>query len=228
MPKIKISYTILFILLFVFVTNKNCAQTDEEAPQKKIAERKDRIGFDVNYDAWLNAPKGIKQKIQSPGVNFYLMWDYPFGYGPMSVAFGLGLSSHNVHSNGQITYTIDGKYTSMEPIITPYKKNKLSCNYIEIPIELRIRTKGESSFKLAIGAKIGYAYNIHTKVIDNDGKRKIYDIKNIEPLRYGPVFRIGYNKFNVNAFYSLSPLFKKGKGEPYIVQYSVGLGILLY
>lgn len=228
MIKIKTTYCFFFLFFLFCGINKSIAQTQEEVPQKKIAERKDRIGFDVNYDAWLNAPAAIKQKIKSPGVNFYLMWDYPFGYGPMSVAFGLGLSSHNVHTNGQISYSIDGKYTSLTPITVPYKTNKLSCNYIEIPVELRIRTRGEKSFKLAIGAKIGYAYNVHTKVIDDDGKRKIYGIKNVDPLRYGPIFRIGYNKFNVNAFYSLSTLFMKGKGEPNIVQYSIGLGILIY
>lgn len=219
---------IQYIIFSALIASQAIAQTEEEQETKKIAERKDRIGFDINYDAWLNTPKDIKQKIVSPGVNFYLMWDYPFGYGPMSVAFGLGVSSHNVHSNAQITYSIDGKYTSLDPMVFSYKKNKLSCNYIEVPVELRIRTKGENSFKLAIGGKIGYGYNIHTKIIDNDGKRKIYDIKNIDPLRYGPIFRIGYNYININAFYSLSTLFKKGRGEPDIIPYSVGIGILFY
>jgi len=219
-----LKHHILFV--FVFLFSNSIAQDD--AITKKIAERKDRIVFDVNYDAWLNTPKDIKQKVVSPGVNFYLMWDYPFGYGPMSFAFGLGLSSHNVHSNAQMVYSIDGEYTSLTAFSTPYKKNKLSCNYIEVPIELRLRTRGEKSFKMAIGAKVGYAYNIHTKIIDDDGKRKMYDIKNINPLRYGPIFRIGYNKWNVNAFYSLSELFLKDKGTPKLVQYSIGIGLILY
>jgi hypothetical protein len=200
----------------------------EEVPVKKISEPKDRIIFDINYDGWLNTPAGIKQKPQSPGVNFYCMYDYPFGYGPFSVAFGLGLSSHNVHSNASFSYSIDGKYTSLLPFTIPYKLNKLSCNYLEIPLELRLRTHGKNSFKMAVGAKIGYAYNIHTKIIDADGKRKNYNIKNIDPLRYGVLFRIGYNKFNLQGFYSLTALFKKGKGEPDMIPYSVGIGILLH
>ena len=200
---------------------------DEEHP-KKIADSKDRIVFDVNYDAWLNAPPGIKQIPRSPGVNIYLMWDYPFGHGPLSVAFGAGLSSHDVSSNAQIIYSLDGKYTSLVPLVTPYKINKLSCNYVEIPLELRIRTRGKNSFKMAVGAKGGYAYNIHTKIVDNDGKRKIYDIKNVDPLRYGVTFRIGYNKFDLQGFYSLSQLFLAGKGEPNMIPYSIGVGILLY
>jgi hypothetical protein len=220
------------ILLFYTIgtfgqTRDSVAVAGEDQP-KKIASPKDHIVFDVNYDAWLNSPPNIKQEPKSPGVNFYLMWDYPVGYGPFSIAVGAGLSSYNVHSNAQIVYSINGSYTNLIPLTTTYKVNKISFNYFEIPVELRMRTRGEKSFKMAVGAKIGYAYNIHTKRNDADGKIKNYSIKNTDPLRYGITFRIGYNRINLEGFYALSELFKKGKGEPKMIPYSVGLGILLY
>ena len=180
---------------------------DDEHP-RKIADPKDRIVLDCNYDTYLHLPDGINEKPLSLGLNAYLMWDYPIGYGPFSIAFGLGLSAHNVHTNGRITYSLDGKYTSFVPITTPFKTNKLSFNYIEVPLELRIRTRGEKSFKFTVGGKIGYAYNIHTKYEDSDGKIKVYKIKNIEDFRYGLTGRIGYNKYTLQAFYSLSEIFK--------------------
>lgn len=200
---------------------------DEEHP-RKIASAKDRIVFDLNYDAWTKTPDSIHQEFRSPGFNAYLMWDYPFGYGPFSIAFGAGLSTHAVQHNGDFSYSADGSYTSIVPRTMGYKVNKLVCDYVEVPVELRIRTRSEHSFKLAVGGKIGYAYSIHTKVDDAYGKRKIYRIKNVDPLRYGVTFRIGYNKFDLQAFYSLSELFKKGHGESGMVAYSVGLGILLF
>lgn len=189
---------------------------------------KDRIVLDVNYDAWTKAPGGVVQQFRSPGFNLYLIWDYPVGYGPFSLAIGGGLSTHTVQSNAAVMYNLDGSYTSLVPRTTHYTVNKLVLNYAEVPLEIRLRTKGAHSFKMAVGGKVGYAYSIHTKIDDDDGKRKIYRIKNVDPLRYGITARIGYNKFNVQGFYALSELFKKGKGEPGMVQYSIGLGILLY
>ncbi len=225
----------IFLYIFLFTSTTLFSQkspsgsyTLEEAPQKKIKERKDRIVVDFSYDGWKELPSGIQQKPYSLGGNAYLMWDYPFGYGPLSVAFGAGFSTHNVHSNGEITYSIDGKYTSLLALTRPYKRNKLSCNYVEIPLELRIRTGANShGFKLSIGGRIGYMYNAHTKVIDDDGKRKVYWIKNLNPWRYGVTFRIGYDKYTIQGFYALSELFDKGKG-PKMVPYSIGVGLLLY
>jgi hypothetical protein len=224
---------IAVILLLFSSSNILFAQTDatknatEENP-KKIKERKDRIVIDFGYDAWTKLPQGITQKPYSLGGNAYLIWDYPFGYGPFSVAFGIGLSTHNVHSNGKITYSIDGKYTTFEPITHPYRRNKLSCNYVEVPLELRIRTGNGHKFKLAVGGKIGYMYSAHTKEMDDDGKRKIYWIKNLNPIRYGVTFRIGYDKYMFQGFYALSELFLDGRGEKGMVPYSIGVGMLLY
>ena len=201
----------------------------EEPEPKKIADPKDRIVVDFSYDSFTHLPNGISQKPYSLGGNVYFMWDYPVGHGPISLAFGAGFSTHDVHTNGKIIYSTDGKYTSIVPLTTTkYNTNKLSCNYFEIPLELRIRTRGDHDFLVYIGFKGGYAYNVHTKYEDADGKMKVYKIKNINPLRYGPTFRIGYDQFNLQAFYSLSELFYKGHGEPGMSPFSVGIGLLLY
>lgn len=220
-----------FFILFLLIGSSSFAQTKDstgEKPPKKIADPKDHIVVDFSFDSYRNWPDGITQKPYSLGGNAYLMWDYPFGYGPFSVAVGAGFSTHDVHTNGQITYTIDGKYTTFEPLTVKYSTNKFSMNYMEIPVELRLRTRGQKSFKLTIGGKIGYAYNVHTKYADEDGKIKVYRIKNIDPIRYGVTFRVGYNKFNLQGFYALSEIFKKGRGEPGMIPFSVGIGLLLY
>jgi len=214
-------------IVFLLIELTSFAQKEEQPP-KKIADPKDRIVVDFSYDSFMHLPSGISQKPYSLGGNIFFMWDYPFGYGPLSVAFGAGFSTHDVHTNGKIVYSIDGKYTSFVPITTKYNTNKLSSNYVEIPVELRMRTKGDHDFLIYIGFKGGYAYNVHTKYQDADGKVKVYGIKNINPWRYGPTFRIGYDQFNLQAFYSLSEIFYKGHGEPGMSPFSVGIGLLLY
>lgn len=227
----KVNFQTVLFMFFLFLGSIAFAQTKdsivEKAP-KKIADPKDHIVVDFSFDSYRNWPDGITQKPYSLGGNAYLMWDYPFGYGPFSVAVGAGFSTHDVHTNGQITYSIDGKYTTFVPLTVKYSTNKFSMNYIEIPVELRLRTRGEKSFKMTIGGKVGYAYNVHTKYADEDGKVKVYRIKNIDPLRYGVTLRIGYNKFNLQGFYALSEIFKKGRGEPGMVPFSFGIGMLLY
>ncbi|MCE3278986.1 MAG: hypothetical protein K0S44_1177 [Bacteroidetes bacterium] len=219
------SYSIIFFLIFSL---NLLAQTEPETVRKKILDPKDRILVDFNYDSFTHFPAKIAQKAYSLGGNVYFMWDYPFGYGPFSIAFGAGFSTHDVHTNGKIVYSLDGKYTSFEPIYNTYNTNKLSLNYFEIPVELRIRTRGNHNFKLCIGGKGGYAFNVHTKYEDAEGKIKVYKIKNINLWRYGATFRIGYDRYNIQVFYALSELFVKGKGEPGMVPFSAGIGLLLY
>jgi hypothetical protein len=223
------------IILFFFFAGTAFAQTDSipkkeqsEEPKKKILDPKDRIIVDFSFDGFTHLPERIAQKAYSLGGNVYFMWDYPFGYGPFSVGFGAGFSTHDVHTNGKIIYSLDGKYTSFEPIYTKFNTNKLSLNYVEIPVELRIRTRGNHNFKLSVGVKGGYLYNVHTKYEDAEGKIKVYKIKNVNPWRYGATFRIGYDRYNIQAFYALSELFLKGRGEAGMVPFSVGIGLLLY
>lgn len=218
---------VIFLIFLLFIGSFVNAQ-NEEHPAKKILDPKDRIVVDFNFDSWQNIPKGINQKPYSFGGNIYFIWDYPIGFGPVSLAFGGGFSTHDVHTNGKIVYSTDGRYTSFVPITTKYNTNKLSCNYFEIPVELRIRSRNNHSFKLALGGKIGYAFNVHTKYEDHEGKIKVYKIKNIDPIRYGLTARVGYDRFNIQAFYSLSPLFLKGRGEPNMIPFSIGIGLLLY
>lgn len=221
-----------FCFFFVFFqADRMVAQTSplpEEKEPKKIASPKDHIVVDLSYDSYSNLPKDIDLTIRSLGVNVFIMWDYPVGRGPFSIAAGAGISTHSIHSNGKIMYSIDGKYTSFVPLTTEYKTNKFTCHYVEVPVELRMRTRTKNQFKLTLGGKVGYAFNVHTKFEDIDGKIKVYKIKNINPIRYGVTFRVGYNKWNLQAFYGLSELFLKDRGEPKMIPYSIGIGLLLY
>lgn len=188
-------------------------------------EKFDRIAVDLNYDTWLNTPKGIETGNFSIGVNAYWFKDMPLDSAShVALAIGLGISAHNVHHNGEFVKSVVNGNTVTHLNVLPesvtWKKNKFLVNYFDIPFELRfrnmhIRSKKQDgktrSFRFYPGFKAGILMSNHTKWIDSKIKYKLYNLDNTLPYRYGLSCKIGFGKFVLAGFYSLTPLFEKGK-----------------
>lgn len=209
-------------------------KTDSEFDKKNYKlDKGDRLIIEINHTGWLNIPANIKQEnAKSIGVNFSLMFDKPLGHSPFSIGYGIGLFSHNFHSNADFVYQLDSASNSLLTTLQPYKRpvelNRYAQKILEIPIEFRFRTKTDRQFKIHVGGKIGYVVNDFRSIRDNDGKIRVYDVKNINPLRYGINFRIGFQQFALTASYYFTEIFKKDKGPNGIVPYSVGIAIIPY
>ncbi|MBT5402916.1 MAG: outer membrane beta-barrel protein [Crocinitomicaceae bacterium] len=204
---------------------------DDDGPEKF-----DRISVDFNWDSWLGVKEEIKTGTVSIGLNAYWYKDMPFGKkSRVSLAIGLGIGSHNVHHNGEfisidsagVSYT--GLYARSQESV--WKKNKVTSNYIDIPLELRfrnmnIKSKKEGgktkSFRFYPGFKFGLMVNNHVKWKDAKIKYKVYNIDNMLRYRYGMTLRIAFNKFAIHGFYSLTPLFAKEKGDQL---YPISVGV---
>ncbi len=199
------------------------------------AERIDHLVIDFNVDRFQQLPTGVEQGYYNFGVDAYMFHDHPMNKkGTLAWAVGIGFSGFNVHHNSKITYKVDQNqdlFTEWEPYQDGlnYKKNKISLNYFEVPVELRIRSMKESvedrkitNFRLYLGFKGGYLINSHTKYKDDESKVKVFDIKNLLDYRYGPTVRIGFKKIAIHGFYSLTSIFEEGKG-PELYPFSVGL-----
>jgi hypothetical protein len=238
-------------------SDKNADKPKEATPKvdatikKSIPKMKsrDRLIIELTHDNWLNKPDYIETKWFSRGFNAFVMWDVPLvKSGIISVAPGLGISNTNVFSNVLIQSSLsdDSTHFNVIPTSVPnltttvendsvalkYSKNKLTVSSIDIPLELRFRTnpsKGKP-FKLAIGARVGYVINAHTKYKGEDyrdGSQREVTLKeapaiNINRLKYGVTGRIGYGNFNIFGYYSLSKLFNTSLA-PEITPISVGI-----
>jgi hypothetical protein len=226
---------------YVFAQNEN----NENVPTVK--SEKFSTGMDVFTDIWMNVPDNITAKTINIGTNYYFTYNSPIGKSgktPFSFAIGIGLGTHNFHSNAlpkvdtnNISYfdkipdsvTINGDIHKVN-----YKKNKISIAYFDIPMEFRYKSKSE--FRAALGFKIGFLLSSHTKYkgdeymdFNNDNQFDSYSVKmnkipNIESMRYGIKAEVGYKWINVMGYYSLSSLFKDGKG-PDTYPISVGLAL---
>jgi len=237
----------ILLILFAFGA-MNFAFAQEGNTKKDSLSKKppkmDRLVFDFNKNFWLNTPDSVAVDFFSRGFNFYLMYDLPIGAGNFSVAFGLGVSSQNIFSDAALQWqnsttglaqmaTDDSSASVFIPIESlagpdySYKKNKISTTYLDVPLELRLRTNENGNgkrFKIAIGGKVGYLVNAHSKIIDDDGKKKSFIFPNVNPFRYGFVARLGYGKFNISLFHSISGFFEDGKGVE-MLPHAIGIGI---
>lgn len=218
----------LLIILVTFISVTSLQAQTAESLSKNFT-----TGIDIFNDFVQDAPTGIEYRTINPGVNIYGMYNYEIPKSAISLAIGLGLGMHNLHSNGLLSDS------SANSVLTPfpqkingnnadYKLNKLQLTYLDIPAEIRFKSKG--GFRLAAGIKAGYLLSAHTKYRgdDLDGGRtvKIKESKlpNLEKWRFGPTFQVGYKFVNLTAFYSISKVFTE---TTEIDIYPISLGISL-
>ncbi len=189
--------------------------------------KKDRLIVELGHANWLHQPQGIETRPYSYDIGIYYCYEIGFGESPFGVATGLGFSSHNVHHNGYFSRnfqegTLLKPYLGAEPDL-----NKLSTNYIDVPVELRFRTRHEHPFRITAGFRAGYLVNVHTKTKDGDNKWKHYQVPDLLPYRYGIHARIGYGFINLHGYYALSTLLESGKG-PGLIPFTAGLSFTFF
>lgn len=231
---------ILFCLAIVVFCFQMKAQTDSSKLKNKISEfdlknyksdPKDRLIFEVNYTNWLGAPKTIKSDWKCIAFAFYTLFDKPISNSNFSFGYGLGFYCHNYSSNANFIYQLDttNKYvtTVLGPKTTPYIANRYNERSVELPLELRFRTKTARVFKMMLGAKVGYVISNFKKSDDADGRIRVYNIKNVNPLRYGVVFRVGVEQVCLTASYYISEVFTD-HGPKGINPFSIGISIIPY
>src|ERR1700741_752685 len=160
-----VSYFILFFFVsFLSIAQKDTSKTKEAGSEFDLknykSDPKDRLILEANYTGWLGIPKNIKTDWKCVGFNLSTMFDKPLGNSNFSVGYGLGIYVHNFSSNANIIYKLDSinKHvtTVIEPKTIPYIANRYNERSVEIPVELRFRTKSTTTFKIMVGGKIGY------------------------------------------------------------------------
>ena len=249
---------IITTLLLAYSTNLIAQEVhsqtvaDGKPEKKRKPPKKEMVLINMNFDSWLNHPSTVSPKwFSSRGVDISLLYDYVIAKSNFSLAAGVGFNSHNVHMDAfPITYQVSKEsgigqqesvysYTHLDSDFFNGQNitvNKLSTNFIDIPMEFRYRSKPHKNGKriaASLGFKLGWLVQSHTKTkVDQDyyyegvnfgRKIKTYNIPNLTQFRYGVTARVGYANFYINLFYSLTPLFNKDTGTE-ATPLSVGIG----
>ena len=228
--------TKILIALLLLQTISN-AQIQELREYTSIPE--EQIVFNLNFNRWNYYPQEMNLKPQSMGIDIYYMYPIAGKNKIFSIALGSGFSVQNMKSNVNI---IDSCGVTKFQIINDtikYKKNKFSTVYLDVPLEFKIRTRPKvkkRNLKFVVGIKFGLLIqsykkfegdNIYNIGTDASIKYKVYKIKNLLPYRYGTYLRIGYGKFSLTGFLSLSYLFEQNKTQN-IQPYSIGISVTVF
>jgi hypothetical protein len=227
---------IFFLTLWLFTSGLSAQVTETVTESGSVTKLKksDRVILDLYYDVWQGVPSDITLKAIQPGIRLSSMQDYPIGNSNFAVAFGAAINVHNLHSDALITYdSLNNTVLRPMPADIKYNTNKHTFTYLEVPLEIRFRTKGVNTFRLYAGFKYGLLLQEHTKFVgddpnsDNKIKFKSYKHRNIANYSFGPTLRIGYKWANIYASYSMVSVYKKDKG-PEMFPISIGLSFMPY
>ncbi|MBU0486735.1 MAG: PorT family protein [Bacteroidetes bacterium] len=243
----------LTILTFVIFSGSIHSQTSSDDNLKPKMTKQEHFIVDIYSDIWTIKPDSIlKPEATNPGAAVFGLWDNPIGKSNFSLAFGIGISAHNIYTDkfpgdrfridtaGYIFseefttfYNIPGTLLNGDKL--EYKKNKISVAYVDVPVEFRFRTRSleKAKFRAAIGFRAGvmvgsknkYKGDDYVNNTDHQIKMKTHDIPFILPYRYGITARVGYSLLNLSVYYGLTKLFEKDKG-PEISNLSVGISII--
>lgn len=238
----KIILSVFIFCAYTFLNAQNEPVADSAAVETSVDDdvniESDRFIFSVHWDGWLGAPDSLKVGAFSRGIGLHFYYDIPFNKdlatnkAQFSFAPGIGYTVSNYANKAQFSSDSAG-ITSVTPFdasIDP-KRNKLVLNYLEVPLEFRFRSKANDKgnrFKAALGFKGSYLFANHITYVgpesaanlDEEIKYKIYRIKSLNTLQYGPTIRLGYANLNLEAYYGLAPIFEDGfgpSGSPIVI-----------
>lgn len=208
--------------------------TGLHAPEDTLIHKYDRIHFSILYCDFIGNKNGVKTKWHSIGFNVGAMWDQPFGKSGVGIGIGVGFSHFQWHNNGVFSFPTDSlsgdKFTQLDPYMGSEvrKKNQFTSNYIEVPFELRFRTKKRVKFKFYAGFKVGVRTNSFAKwKLDDGSKFKEFNFPDLTRFRYGPTVRIGVQWFQLYAGYFFNQTFKN-PNSPKLQQFEAGLTISFF
>ena len=187
--------------------------------------------IDVGYETFSGRPNNTNFEWYNNGLNIQLFYDQLFGQSGFSGAIGVGFSTQSYYSNKQIRRdsTQEILYSNWLTPESLYEKNKVSTSWIEVPVELRFRSKEDDwgyRWKFSVGGKVGFLIDTHDKLVDLNGvKYKTYYFPDMNNFRVGLIGRAGYGKVNFTTFFSLTEFFIPGRG-PEMKQISIAISLV--
>ena len=178
--------------------------------------------MDLDYRRSLNFQFNlIERQINIVDNNFKIVTGFGFDYHLYELANKTSLNADSSFTWGRMDST--DQYD--------YKRNKLRCTYIQVPLLLEFNTSNdpEKTFHIAFGVIGQFLISSRTKQVLMEGKTEITNVRkdsyNMSPFAAKAHVNLGYKGWTFFGEYSLTPLFQSGKG-PELYPFTAGVRIV--
>jgi len=141
----------------------------------------------------------------------------------VNLKYGLGIETNNYRFDEPLKFETEPTTKVIMDNSTRYKKNKLSADYVTIPMMLNINftPHREQGFSLSAGMSAGYLYASRQKTItDADGKRKKKEDFDLRPWKLNYIAELGLGPVKLYGSYATQSMFEKGLD---LTPYAVGI-----
>ncbi|NVJ88779.1 MAG: PorT family protein [Flavobacteriaceae bacterium] len=200
----KNTVTFIFILFFTLFS---FAQKDSLQLGDRYSE--DQLYLSINYAQFFKQPNAITKSSFSYGLSVGFMKDITLNkQGNFSFALGFGYGfdffNHQLKVEELNGTTVFNNGNSLN-------SNVFKSHNLEFPIEIRWRTSTAKKYKfwrIYTGIKFIYNLSNHFDYTENNNSFSFSNVSAYKKLQYGLTLSTGYDAFNLNVFYSLTPLFE--------------------
>lgn len=192
-----------FLLLCVFNLS---AQKDSLQLGDRYAE--DQIYASISYAQFFKQPKMISRSGFSYAISTGFIKDITLNKrGNVSLALGIGYGFD--FFNHELKVEELNNTTSFN-LATNLESNVFKAHNLEFPVELRWRTSTSKKYDFwRIYGGVKFLYNLSNKFqfVENTNNFTYDNVSSYNSFQYGVSLSAGYDAFNVNFYYSLTPLF---------------------
>ncbi len=245
---------LLTLALLAFSLNAQAQDSAPTTPKTPIGGRPNipnDLSIEFGFNQLTNRPADIALNLFGSRT-FNVFYQKPFKiFGDQSgfvLSPGIGIATNKFSfkddENLFQSTTLKAESSVLKDVKSVYgtsievKTNNLAVNYLEVPVDLQYNVNKKDyskSFRVSLGARVGFLYQAHTKVSYDSptaGTVKIKQAENygLEKIRYGLNFKAGSPGFYVWSTYYLNPLWQADRGpfKTAANQISFGLAIGLF
>lgn len=205
----------LVLFFFYMAVLPSYSQEGEKAIPADSLYLEDQFYFGITYNFLLDRPNEITQRNLSYGLQLGFIKDIPLNERRnIALGIGIGYATNSYYSNLLASESRNNVVYSILDPGTDFKRNKIENHLVEFPLEFRWRNSTPSEYKfwrIYTGLKFGYVFGSRDKFVSTSEKISFAN-KDIRDFQYGITLNVGYNTFNIHAYYSLSNLFNDGVG----------------
>ncbi|TXD49645.1 porin family protein [Polaribacter sp. IC073] len=203
----KIRLILFYFLVFPLLV---FSQKDSLSLGDRYAE--DQIYLSVSYSQFNKQPSTITKSNFSYSLSTGFIKDFILNKkGTFSFAAGVGYGydffNHKLkvaELNGSTMFSNDNSIS----------ENVFKSHNLEVPLEIRWRTstaKKYNFWRVYTGLKFSYNLSNKFQYLDaNSIQFKYANVSAYNKLQYGLTISAGYDEFNINFFYGLTPIFNNG------------------